>query len=103
MKLTLKKIKIYDDLSEETICFTAELYAEGKKVATVKNDGRGGCTGVYFTEYCCSETAQRIMLYAKENPIVYKYDWGTYKGGTVGDHVDWLLEQWLEKKVKFVK
>lgn len=33
MKLQLKKIKIYDDLSEETICFTAELYADGKMVA----------------------------------------------------------------------
>ena len=50
MKLQLKKIKIYDELSEETICFTAELYADGKKVATVKNDGRGGSTDVYFTE-----------------------------------------------------
>lgn len=45
MKLQLKKVKIYDELSEETICFTAELYADGKKVATVKNDGRGGKYG----------------------------------------------------------
>ena len=100
MKLQLKKVKVYDELSEETICFTAELYADGKKVATVKNDGRGGCTDVYFTDGFRSEVAQQVIQYADENPVVYKYDWGTYVGNKVVDHVDRLLDQWLEKKIK---
>lgn len=103
MKLQLKKIKIYDELSEETICFTAELYADGKKVATVRNDGCGGCTNVYFMEGWKSESTQEIIKYADENPIVYKYDWGTYVGNKVEDHVDHLLDMWLEKKLKGVK
>ena len=100
MKLGLRKVKVYDELSEETICFTAELYADGKKVATVKNDGRGGSTDVYFTEGCRSESAQRVIQFAKENPIVYKYPWGDYVGSQVEDHVDRLLGLWLEKKAK---
>ena len=100
MKLQLKKIKIYDELSEETICFTAELYADGKKVATVKNDGRGGSTDVYFTEGWRSESVQRVIQYAKENPIVYKSLWGDLVGDQVENQVDRLLDLWLEKKAK---
>lgn len=100
MKLQLKKIKVYDELSEETICFTAELYADGKKVATVRNGGCGGSTDVYFTEGWRSETAQQVIRYAKENPIEYKFPWGDYIGDQVEDHVDCLLDLWLEKKGK---
>ena len=100
MKLQLKRIKIYDELSEETICFTAELYANGKKVATVKNDGRGESTDVYFTEGWRSELAQQVIQYAKENPVVYEYPWGKYEGSQVEDQVDRLLDLWLEKKSK---
>ena len=100
MKLQLKKIKIYDELSEETICFTAELYADGKKVATVKNDGRGGSTDVYFTEGWRSELAQQVIQFAKDNPAVHKFSWGDFVGSQVEDHVDRLLDLWLEKKTK---
>lgn len=59
MELQLKRVKIYEELSDETICFAAELYSDGKKVAVARNDGRGGSTDVIFTEGCRSETAQR--------------------------------------------
>ena len=100
MKLQLKKVKIYDELSDETICFTAELYADGKKVATVRNDGRGGCTDVYFTESLQSEWVQQVIQYAKDNPIVYEFPWGKYVASKVEDHVDRLLDLWLEKECK---
>ena len=98
MKLQLKKVKVYDELSEETICFTAELYVDNKKIATVKNDGHGGSTNVYYSECCRSESVQQVIQYAKENPIVYKFPWGDYVGSHVEDHVDRLLDLWLEKK-----
>lgn len=100
MKLGLRKVKVYDELSEETICFTADLYADGKKVATVKNDGRGGSTDVYFTEGWNSDVAKKIAQLAKENPIVYKFDWGEYKSDTVEGLVDYMLDQWLEKQAE---
>ena len=100
MKLGLRKVKVYDELSEETICLTAELYADGKMVAKVKNDGRGGCTDVYFTEGWNGDVAKQIVRLAKDNPIVYKFDWGEYKSDSVEGLVDHLLDLWLEKNVK---
>lgn len=100
MKLGLRKVKVYDELSEETICFTAELYADGKMVAKVKNDGRGGSTDVYFTEGWNSDIAKQIVQIAKKNPIVYKFDWGEYKSDSVEGLVDYMLDQWLEKKTE---
>jgi hypothetical protein len=40
--LTLKNVKIHQALSEETYCYTATLYLNGKKVATCSNRGCGG-------------------------------------------------------------
>lgn len=42
MKLDLRKIKYFDEMSEETPCFTAQIWENGKHVADVKNDGHGG-------------------------------------------------------------
>jgi hypothetical protein len=43
-KLTLKKLKVHEDMSEETTCFSADLYEDGKLMAHVQNTGKGGCT-----------------------------------------------------------
>lgn len=42
MNIQIKNIRVYDKLSEETTCFTAELYINGIKAAECKNNGRGG-------------------------------------------------------------
>tara|TARA_R100000501_G_C2553663_1_gene67233 strand:- start:41 stop:553 length:513 start_codon:yes stop_codon:yes gene_type:complete len=42
MKIDLKNIKTNNALSEETICFSANLYRDGKKIGTVANRGCGG-------------------------------------------------------------
>ena len=47
MELSLKKVKYFDEMSEETPCFVAELYDKGVHMATVKNDGRGGGNMLY--------------------------------------------------------
>lgn len=41
MKLELKGVKIAKGLSEETVAFTGGLYADGTKVADLKNSGHG--------------------------------------------------------------
>lgn len=38
----LKKIKHYPQMSEETECFSAELWVDNKHVANIKNVGQGG-------------------------------------------------------------
>jgi hypothetical protein len=42
-KIELKNIKFYGSMSEETYCFEATLYVDGKKVTRVSNRGTGGC------------------------------------------------------------
>ena len=47
MKLELKNIKHTAWASEETHCYQASLYVDGKPFALVSNDGRGGCDRDY--------------------------------------------------------
>lgn len=44
MKIELRKVKHVKALSEETACYTAEVYIDGELCATARNDGRGGNT-----------------------------------------------------------
>jgi len=44
MNVEIKNIKISLGNSDETYCFNADIYADGKKVGYAKNNGRGGNT-----------------------------------------------------------
>ena len=43
MKIELKAIQYSAFASEETSCYQANLYVDGKKIGTVSNAGHGGC------------------------------------------------------------
>ncbi len=45
MNLELKNIKVHDDMSEETACFSADVWIDGKKAGSTRNGGTGGCNG----------------------------------------------------------
>lgn len=47
MKIELKNIKYAAFASQETDCFEASVYLDGKRVGTVSNDGNGGCNDYY--------------------------------------------------------
>jgi hypothetical protein len=47
MNITLKNIKHSETFSEETHCFTATVYLDGKPAFGVKNDGHGGSNMYY--------------------------------------------------------
>jgi hypothetical protein len=42
MHVELKKVKFHEDMSDETNCFSAEVWVDGKKLADVSNHGQGG-------------------------------------------------------------
>lgn len=42
MKIELRKIEYMSRLSQETHCYSADLYIDGKKAGTVSNEGHGG-------------------------------------------------------------
>lgn len=47
MKIEVKNIKTNMAFSEETICFKADVYVNGKKVMYAENDGHGGMTSIH--------------------------------------------------------
>ena len=47
MNLEMKAIKFSEWGSEETYCYQANVYLDGKPLAMVSNDGRGGCDREY--------------------------------------------------------
>jgi hypothetical protein len=49
IKLTVKNYKHCEWASEETDCFTASLYLDGKRIGTAENSGHGGCDFYHFT------------------------------------------------------
>jgi len=59
--ITLKAFKHAKFASEETVCFEANVYANGKKIGYAQNDGRGGCTDVRTFD-------------AKEKPLMDEVD-----------------------------
>ena len=50
MNIELKKVKIAQNMSAETIAFTGELWIDNKKAADLKNDGQGGANFMWFTD-----------------------------------------------------
>lgn len=46
MNIELKNIVVYPKLSQETYAFSGTLYIDGVKVASVDNEGSGGCHNI---------------------------------------------------------
>lgn len=47
MKFELKNVKVHPDMSEETTCFSASLYVDGKRCYIAQNNGHGGCNSYH--------------------------------------------------------
>jgi len=84
MELSMKSIKHSDWASQETYCYSANLYLDGKPFAMVSNDGVGGCDTVYphpKSQYTSGKDWQNklkeIEDYFKSlpNTDLGKYDW----------------------------
>lgn len=55
MNITIKNVKYAAFASQETHCFKATLYVDGKPFGYVSNDGHGGCDDVYPLNNCKKE------------------------------------------------
>ena len=75
MKIEIKNVKINKMFSEETICFKADIYINGKKIAYAENDGHGGSTFYNAYDVKGREVLKDAEEYAKTLPsIKYNYD-----------------------------
>jgi hypothetical protein len=93
MKLELKNIKLNMAFSEETICFKADLYVNGKKVAYASNDGRGGCT--FYNTY--SLELRPLLKQAEDWANALPSTFSTYGGKTI--EIKSCLGLWIDEIV----
>lgn len=86
MKVTLKKLSIYERMSEETTAFVADVCVDGKRVAHAKNDGHGGATTVDWD--CERERRDEIEAELKKAvPAEYR----SYTSGA-----EWAVDRLVE-------
>ena len=84
--IQLKSVKFSEWNSEETNCFQAIVYFNGKRVGMASNEGRGGCTWVRPTDDIEDYRAFVAHLEATKEEDYYD----TFTA------IDDLFEEWLE-------
>ena len=100
MKIELKRIAYSERMSEETNCFIADLYVEGKKIGEVKNDGKGGATDYYATNENGRKLIQEAEAYCQTLPAL-KFQFQGYESSldmNLEHFIDDLLEKYLKQK-----
>ena len=95
MKITIKKIRHSESLSEETNAFTADLYVDNKKVAFCRNNGRGGSTFIDHYDGKKGKLFEAYDFADNMKPILYQ---GTSLPMDLEFYVDGLLEDFLLEK-----
>jgi len=98
MKIELKAIKHFPSMSEETECFNANVYVDGKKVAYAENRGYGGNTDIKTIKGCESIVA-KAEEYCKTLTSIEGMG-GMKLEIDLEFHVELLLEQHLKAKDK---
>ena len=108
MKLSIKNVKINKTLSEETMCFSADVYVDGKKAFLAANRGMGGGNEYYPTMGKTYAEVDKAHAYAASLPARVFADNICVEGSIITTYptdldclVDDLLDRWqLEKQVK---
>jgi hypothetical protein len=105
MKIELKQIKYSDWASEETSCFQANIYLNGKKVGFCNNDGKGGSTSYNRVSGISYEVIHEMETYCEGLPPLV-YDSNLYEGRkctikmTLEHYLDDLFYVYLKAKDK---
>ena len=99
--ITLKNVKHAEFNSQETECFQATVYKDGKRWCTAENEGHGGCTNfsplsgnknknLYAEIEDFNGNAEFLETEISGKPFKYKNDLESVVGT--------LLEEWLKLK-----
>jgi len=67
LNLELKKVRIHQGLSHETLAYTATLYVNGRAAFEVENDGQGGADMQYEVKSGSALTLKQINDWCKAN------------------------------------
>lgn len=90
MNVTLKNISYSQRQSDETNCFVATVYIDGKKAGTVQDDGKGGCMDYDFNTAALEAYAKTLPPLKGDADHEYPQDADLFIGG--------LFEKWLWAK-----
>jgi len=75
-KITLKNIKVNQSMSDETLCYSATIYLDGKKIAYTSNRGCGGSDSIDFID----KNSEKLWLdYAHNELGVTQDGWSAYE------------------------
>ncbi len=66
-RLSVKAVKLHEDMSQETTCFSATIYFDGKRLGKVMNEGCGGCHRYEF-----GKGLRELEAWANEQETEYK-------------------------------
>lgn len=67
-QITLKKVRVFASLSEETTCYQADVYIDGVLVGQAENTGKGGCTFIQaYGKGDRALLAKAVQAFAKAN------------------------------------
>ena len=93
MVLELKNLKVHNDMSEETVCFSASIYWNGKRIGVARNEGRGGCN---FYDWIDFESSKDLSRWVEAQHITYtSYD-GEEEEVTT-EKLDWIVDELREE------
>ena len=67
MKLELKKIKYCKWMSEETHCYNAVVYVDGKAMISVSNEGHGGSNSEWAIKPFTQQDVDRVNAWCEKN------------------------------------
>lgn len=93
MKIELKKIKTNLALSQETICFSADVYVEGKLMGHAMNHGHGGESEVRVVN---RELFEKVQAYIKTLPKVKV----TNPDMELEKNLDWIMADLVQDHFK---
>lgn len=74
MEFSVKNVKTLEAASTDSLCFEASLYIDGKRVAIVSDDGRGGCCEIRPLTKQDVAKIDRARQWVKDNPITVVTD-----------------------------
>ena len=94
MRIEIKNIKHVESMSEETFCFSANLYVDGKKIGAVSNRGHGGCHEYEFN----NATVRELNQWCKENLPTWSMDDDQEYETDLEMHISNLVADFLDTK-----
>jgi hypothetical protein len=95
MQVELKNVKVAEFLSQETTAFTATLYIDGKRTATISNNGHGGSNNIYPDKPGDRAVIQAFRDWAEALPPLVDEQFGT-----LPMNEDLFIGQLLEKHME---